>query len=317
MDKVRLGVSSCLLGHQVRYDGGHQHDRYLTDTLGSYVEYVPVCPEVECGLPIPREALRLVGDLEAPRLLTSRSGIDHTERMQSWAGQRLRQLEGERLDGFIFKNRSPSSGMERIKVYPEGGQGMPQKKGIGIFARAFMAYFPLLPVEEEGRLCDPALRENFIERIFVHRRWRQVLAEGRQRGALVQFHTAHKLLILAHSEKIYRVMGKLVAEAKNLASEELFCTYEGLLMTALGLQSTLKKHTNVLHHLLGYFKKELSEDEKHELLEIIARFKEGYLPLIVPVTMINHYVRKYGQEYLAGQYYLNPHPLELKLRNHA
>ena len=317
MDKVRLGISSCLLGNQVRYDGGHQHDRYLTDTLGNYVEYVPVCPEVECGLPIPRETLRLVGDPESPRLLTSRSGHDHTEKMLSWAGQRLAQLAEERLDGFIFKNRSPSSGMERVKVYPAGGQGMPQKKGVGIFARAFMARFPLLPVEEDGRLCDPDLRENFIERIFVHRRWREVLAGGQQRGALVQFHTAHKLLIFAHSEKIYREMGRLVAAAKTMAGDELFATYERLLMTALGLHCTLKKHTNVLHHLLGYFKKELTTDEKNELLEIIERFKEGYLPLIVPVTMINHYVRKYGQEYLAGQYYLNPHPLELKLRNHA
>ncbi len=317
MDKVRLGISSCLLGNRVRYDGGHQHDRYLTDTLGAYVEYVPVCPEVECGLPIPREALRLTGDPAAPRLLTSRSGHDHTDQMLAWAGGRLDQLANEELDGFVFKSRSPSSGMERIKVYPAGGQGMPQNKGVGIFARCFMSRFPLLPVEDDGRLCDPELRENFIERIFVHRRWRELVAGGRQRGALVQFHTAHKLLIFAHSEKIYRQMGSLVAAAKTMTGEELYAAYEGQLMTALSLRTTLNKHTNVLHHLLGYFKKELSADEKNELLEIVERFKTGYLPLIVPVTMINHYVRKYGQEYLAGQYYLNPHPLELKLRNHA
>lgn len=314
-DRIRLGISSCLLGNQVRYDGGHQHDRFLTETLGSYVDYVPVCPEVECGLGIPRETLRLVGSPASPRLLTSRSGIDHTERMCSWAGERLKELAQEDLDGFIFKNGSPSSGMERVKVY--SGEGMPRKTGTGIFARAFMDFFPALPVEEDGRLHDPGLRENFIERIFVHRRWRQLLAGRPGIGALVAFHTAHKLLILSHSEKIYRDMGRLVAQASSLVLEEVLSTYEILLMAALKLQSTLNKHTNVLMHMLGYFKKQLSADEKAELLEIIERFKMGFLPLIVPVTLINHFVRKYHEEYLAGQFYLNPHPLELKLRNHA
>lgn len=314
-DRIRLGISSCLLGKLVRYDGGHQHDRYLTETLGSYVEYVPVCPEVECGLGIPRESMRLVGSPASPRLLTSRSGIDHTERMRAWAGERLRELAREDLDGFIFKKDSPSSGMERVKVYSD--EGMPRKTGTGIFARAFMDFFPTLPVEEDGRLHDPGLRENFIERIFVHRRWRQLLAGRPGIGALVAFHTAHKLLILSHSEKIYRQMGRLVAQASNLVLEEVLNAYEQLLMAALKLQSTLNKHTNVLMHMLGYFKKQLSTDEKAELLEIIERFKKGFLPLIVPVTLINHFVRKYHEEYLAGQFYLNPHPLELKLRNHA
>lgn len=314
-ESIRLGISSCLLGNLVRFDGGHQHDRFLTDTLGRHVEYVPVCPEVDCGMPIPREALRLVGDPESPRLVTSRTNIDHTEQMQRWAGQRLAQLAAENLDGFIFKSRSPSSGMERVKVY--GSKGMAEKKGIGIFARAFMERFPNLPVEEDGRLHDIILRENFIERIFVHRRWRALLAENRTVGGLVKFHTRHKLLLLAHSEKGYREMGRMVAKAKDLPADELFGGYEQLLMTTLKLRCTLKKHTNVLMHLLGYFKQQLSGDEKQELLEIIDHFKHGLIPLIVPVTLINHYVRKYGQDYLTEQYYLNPHPLELKLRNHA
>jgi uncharacterized protein YbgA (DUF1722 family)/uncharacterized protein YbbK (DUF523 family) len=314
-DRIRLGISSCLLGNLVRYDGGHQHDRYLTETLGSYVEYVPVCPEVECGLGIPRESMRLVGDPDSPRLLTSRSGIDHTEKMRAWFKERLKELAMENLDGFIFKKDSPSSGMERVKVYSD--EGMPRKTGTGIFARAFMDYFPTLPVEEDGRLHDPGLRENFIERIFVHRRWRQVLAGRPGIGDLVSFHTAHKLLILSHSEKIYRDMGRLVAQASKLVLEEVLNSYEQLLMAALKLQSTLNKHTNVLMHMLGYFKKQLSSDEKAEILEIIERFKMGFLPLIVPVTLINHFVRKYHEDYLAGQFYLNPHPLELKLRNHA
>jgi len=314
-DKIRLGISSCLLGNLVRYDGGHQHDRYLTDIFGPYVEYIAVCPEVECGLGIPRETLRLVGSPEAPRLVTTKSGIDHTERMRSWAVEHLQRLAQEDLDGFIFKKGSPSSGMERVKVYTD--QGMPRKIGAGIFARTFMERFPSLPVEEDGRLYDPGLRENFFERIFAHRRWRQLLAGSPDIGDLVTFHTTHKLLILAHSETIYREMGRLVAGAKNLEREELFRTYERLLMEALKRQSTLKKHTNVLMHMLGYFKKRLTADEKSEILEIIEQFKMGYLPLIVPVTLLNHYVRKYGEEYLVGQFYLNPHPLELKLRNHA
>lgn len=316
-DKIRLGVSSCLLGNMVRFDGGHQHDRYITGTLGNYVDFVPVCPEVECGMSIPREALRLVGDPKFPRLVTSRTNIDHTEQMQRWAVNRLKTLENEDLDGFIFKNRSPSSGMERVKVYPAGGKGMAEKKGVGIFARAFMEHFPNLPVEEDGRLHDLILRENFIERIFVHRRWRVLLAEKKTVGGLVEFHTRHKLLIMAHSQKIYREMGPLVAKAKQIPADELFQSYENLLMSALKLRCTLKKHCNVLLHLLGYFKKYISADEKQELLEIIEQYKGGLVPLIVPITLINHYVRKYNQEYLAGQFYLHPHPLELKLRNHA
>jgi len=316
-DRIRLGVSSCLLGNMVRFDGGHQHDRYITGTLGNYVDFVPVCPEVECGMPIPREALRLVGDPDTPRLVTSRTNVDHTDQMLRWAAGRLKALEAENLDGFIFKNRSPSSGMERVKVYPASGKGMAEKKGVGIFARAFMEHFPTLPVEEDGRLHDIILRENFIERIFVHRRWRKLLAEQKSVGALVEFHTRHKMLIMAHSEKIYREMGPLVAKAKQIPEDELYQSYENLLMSALSLRCTLKKHGNVLLHLLGYFKKDLSADEKQEVLEIIDQYKAGLVPLIVPVTLINHFVRKYGQEYLAKQYYLNPHPLELKLRNHA
>lgn len=314
-EKIRLGISSCLLGNPVRFDGGHKHDRYLTGTLGQYVDYIPVCPEVECGMSIPRESLRLVGDPESPRLVTTKTKVDYTQQMTSWAKQRVTQLEDEQLDGFIFKSRSPSSGMERVKVYTDGG--MPVKKGSGMFARIFMDHFPNLPVEEEGRLHDPILRENFIERIFVHRRWRKLLANERSVGALVQFHTRHKLLLFSHSEKIYREMGRLVAQAKDMEETALFSTYEQQLMAALKLRCTLKKHTNVLMHMLGYFKKQLSSDEKQELLERIDQHKQGLLPLIVPVTLFNHYVRKYDQEYLREQLYLNPHPLELKLRNHS
>jgi uncharacterized protein YbgA (DUF1722 family)/uncharacterized protein YbbK (DUF523 family) len=312
---IKLGISSCLLGERVRWDGAHKLDRYLTDILGKFVEYVPVCPEVECGFGTPREPFRQVGDPDSPRLITSRTKIDYTGRMAEWAGKRVIELEKEDLCGFIFKSRSPSSGMERVKVYNE--KGVPVKKGVGIFARAFMAHFPLIPVEEDGRLHDLKLRENFIEQIFAFKRWREGLVEKQSRGSLVDFHTKHKMLILSHSPEHHRVMGKLVARAKEIPLKELYEQYQGLLLEALRLKSTPKKNANVLTHILGYFKEYLSGDEKQELLEIVGLYRQGIVPLIVPITLINHYVRKYNQPYLKEQYYLHPHPLELQLRNHV
>ena len=314
-DPIRIGISMCLLGENVRYDGGHKLDRFLRDTLGEYVEYVPVCPEVEAGFGIPREAFRLVGDPESPHLITVRTKKDYTERMTQWAKKRARELEKEDLCGFVFKSDSPSSGMERVKVYNE--KGMPVKKGVGLFARAFMDHFPRIPVEEEGRLHDPNLRENFIERIFALKQWRNTIATRKTRGDLVDFHTRNKLLLLSHSPRHHGEMGKLVAAAKKMSTNDLFDKYEGLLMEALGLKTTAKKNTNVLQHMMGYFKKDLTSDEKQELLEVIREYKDGYVPLIVPVTLMNHYVRKYEADYLAKQTYLNPHPIELQLRNHV
>lgn len=314
-EKLRIGISECLLGHEVRFDGGHKHDRFLTGTLGQYVDYVPVCPEVEYGLGIPREALRLEGDPQSPRLITARTKIDHTEGMLKYARERVESLEKEDLCGFIFKSNSPTSGMERVKVYNE--TGIPAKKGVGLFAAVFMNRFPLIPVEEEGRLHDPALRDNFIERVFVMKRWRDFLSGKPGIGGLVEFHTGNKLLILSHSQKIYREMGRLVAHAKTLGRSEAFSRYESMMMKALALKTTRKKHSNVLHHMLGYFKKQLTADEKQEMLEIIDEYMNGFLPLVVPVTLMRHYVRKYRQPWLGEQTYLSPHPLELQLRNHV
>lgn len=314
-EKFRIGISSCLLGNEVRWNSGHKLDRYLTDTLGRFVEYVPVCPEVEAGFGVPRESFRLVGDPEKPRLITFKSKTDHTDRMVSWARKRIAELEKENLCGFIFKSDSPSSGMIRVKVYNE--KGMPQKKGVGIFAREFMDHFPLIPVEDDGRLHDPLIRENFILRLFTLKRWRDTVAEKPGLGKLVDFHTRNKLLILSHSQKHYRLMGKLVAEGKNLLLKELYNRYEILLMAALKLKTSIKKNSNVLQHLMGYFRKQLSADEKRELLEVFEQYRLEYVPLIVPITLINHYVRKYEQPYLKQQTYLHPHPLELKLRTHV
>src|SRR4030042_3123831 len=314
-EKIRLGISTCLLGEPVRFDGGHKFDHFIVHTLGQYVEYVPVCPEVECGLPIPRESMHLEGDPESPRLVTLRTKQNMTERMVSWAKKRVVELEKGGLCGFIFKSDSPSSGMERVRVYNE--KGMPVKKGVGMFAGIFMEHFPLLPVEDEGRLHDPKLRENFVERIFTLKRWREVLSKKENRGSLVDFHTRHKLIILSHNQKHYQIMGKLVARAKDLPLKEFYQRYQTLLMEALFLKTTPKKNSNVLMHMMGYFKEQLSSDEKKELLEVIDHYRQEYIPLIVPITLIQHYVRKYDQPYLKQQVYLNPHPLELQLRNHV
>lgn len=311
---IKLGVSTCLLGEQVRFDGGHKHDRYITDELGRYFSFVAVCPEVGCGLPIPRESMRLEGDPAAPRLMTNKTRIDLTDQMQAYCNRTVEELAAEDLCGFIFKKDSPSSGLFRVKVY---NNGMAAKNGSGLFAATMVKRFPLLPMEEEGRLHDPHLRENFIERVFSYRRWKDFLAEGPALGQLVRFHTNHKLLMMAHSPEVYRTMGALVAHAKELPLPELLQRYEELFMKGLALHATFKKNTNVLQHLMGYFKHQLTADEKQELLEVIGQYHDQLTPLIVPITLIRHYVRKYDQQYLKEQVYLAPHPAELMLRNHV
>jgi uncharacterized protein YbgA (DUF1722 family)/uncharacterized protein YbbK (DUF523 family) len=313
--KPRVGVSACLLGDNVRYNGGHKRDRFLTDTFGEYVEWVPVCPEVECGLPTPRPAMRLVGDPDDPRLVTSNEGEDKTAQMKQWARRRLDELEGEDLCGFIFMHNSPSSGLHRVKVYDENE--MPRKIGRGLWAAAFTKRFPLLPVEEDGRLHDPVLRETFIEALFAMQRYRRFRDEDGSIGGLVEFHTNHKLQLLAHGQATYREMGPLVAHAKEMDREKLLQRYESLLMDALRQPAPVREHANAMMHMMGYFKDPLSADEKVELREVMEQYRTGLVPLIVPVTLLRHYVRKYDEPYLKRQTYLNPHPMELQLRNHA
>jgi len=314
VDKIAIGISACLLGEKVRYDGGHKHDRYITDTLGQFFNYVPVCPEVEYGLPVPREAMHLTDGFENPGLVTVRTGIDHTEGMKSWAWKKLDELARQGLSGYIFKSKSPSCGMRGVKVHK--GSGGPVHQGSGIFANAFTKRFPLIPAEDEGRLHDPGLRENFIERIFVFHRWREFTKKGGGAGGLVEFHGSHKLLIMAHSPKHLSALGRLVACAEG-PRPRLNDLYVETLMEGLRLIATSRKNTNVLHHIMGYFKKELGGGEKRELLEIIDHYQRGLIPLVVPVTLLSHYVSKYDKPYLKKQYYLNPHPVELMLRNHV
>ncbi len=340
-EKIRLGISSCLLGNKVRFDGGHKLDPFLVHTLGEWVEYVPVCPEVESGFPVPREAFRLVGDPERPRLVTRQTGVDATPRMERWIAGKLPELERLGMCGFIFKSQSPSSGMERVKVYND--KGVAEKKGVGIFARALMERLPLLPVEEEGRLQDIHLRENFIVRIFAYRRWKDLVAGGqapaaiqsltarqaKPRGSgddsaggasaakLVDFQRRHKYLLMAHSPELARRLGALAAQAGRRPLAGLLPEYEALFMAALQQKATVRKNVNVLQHMLGYFKKQLDDFEKRELLQSIENYRLSLVPLVVPLTLLKHYIAKFRQPYLQDQYYLDPHPLELKLRNHA
>jgi uncharacterized protein YbgA (DUF1722 family)/uncharacterized protein YbbK (DUF523 family) len=312
--RVRLLVSACLLGEKVRYDGQHKYDPFLVEVLGRFVEWERICPESDCGMPTPRPSMHLVGDPRAPRLI-GRTGADMTEQMQRFIEVQLRRLEAVELCGYVCKKDSPSSGMTRVKVYNE--HGMAERVGVGLFTAAFIERFPLVPVEEEGRLHDARLRESFIERVFCRRRWLDLVQGGKQRGRLVEFHADHKLLLLAHGRAGYSALGRLVAAAKEHRTDALFAAYEKGFVAALAQRATAAKVSDVLLHMLGFFKKELTRDEKTELLETIDAYQSALVPLVVPLTLIQHYVRKFEVSYLSRQVFLSPYPAELMLRNHV
>jgi uncharacterized protein YbgA (DUF1722 family)/uncharacterized protein YbbK (DUF523 family) len=312
---IKLGISSCLLGNNVRYDGGQKLDHFLRHTLGQFIDWVPVCPEAECGLPVPREAMDLVADRSSPRLITRVTGVDHTGRMQKWTKKRLSALELEGLSGFVLKARSPSCGVHDSKVYSRPGRVAGGRAGL--FAEAVMGCFPFMPVEDEEGLQDLGIRENFIERLFVYRRWQEFLAEGATVGKLVTFHSQHKYILMSHSAKHLKALGSLVADPQQYKRAELLERYCTLLMEGLSLPATIRKHANVLQHMAGYFRKQLPPAEKLELQEGITKYHQGIVPLIVPITLIKHYAVKFDGPFLKEQHYLDPHPLELMLRNHA
>ncbi len=312
---LRLGISRCLLGEEVRYDGRHNLDNFLTEVLGRYVEWIPICPEVEAGLGTPREPMRLVGNPQSPRLVTIESRIDHTCALETMATNRIEGLKTLDVSGYVFKKSSPSCGIGRVRLYNE--HGVLSRNGVGLFARAFIEQFPLIPVEEEGRLCDPALRENFVERVFCYRRWQDLVQSGVTRQALVQFHTIHKYLLLAHSPQQYEVLGRLVSQAERYRPKEFAHRYGGLFMKTLSVKTTVRKHIKVLQHILGYFKERLGAHEKAELLGVINDYHHELTPLIVPLTLVKHYVQIFDLNHIREQLYLNPNPLEVMLRNHV
>lgn len=312
---MRIGVSACLLGAKVRYDGQHKLHQWVTGTLGQFVTFVPVCPEVDIGLGTPRETIRIERDGQGDRLVAPKSGADHTAKMADYARAKCEDLSSMNLSGYILKKDSPSCGMERVRVY--AGSGMAQRTGRGFFARILLERFPTLPVEEEGRLNDPWLRENFLERVFSYRRLRDFFATAWTLGDLVAFHTHEKLLLLAHEPKGYTALGRLVASAKGRPRPVLAAEYERQFMSSLAKIATVKKHCNVLQHMAGYFKREAPLEDRQELEGLIEDYRAGLVPLVVPLTLIRHFVRRCGSPYLAGQTYLEPSPKELMLRNHV
>ena len=314
-ERLRVGVSACLLGQKVRYDGGHKRDRFITDTLRDWVEFVPVCPEFELGLGVPRPTIRLEHRRGALALVEPRSGEDLTRRMTAFSRQRVRALRDEGLCGYILKNRSPSCGMERVQVWHDSGT--PAKTGRGLFAQALIEAFPELPMEEEGRLSDARLRENFVERLFAYRRVRALFAGRWKLACLVAFHTAHKLQLMAHSPEHYREMGRLDAGAKAVPRKAVETRYQSAFMAALAKRATPGRNTNVLQHMAGYFKKSLDGPCRQELGGLIEDYRRGWSPLVVPLTLIRHHAYRLGVDYLKGQTYLEPHPKELMLRNHV
>ncbi len=318
-EPVRLGISSCLLGEEVRYDGGHKRDPYLVETIGRIVEWVPVCPEAEVGLGTPREPIRLVRDAaqtDGVRLV-SRSGIRLTGRMRRFARSRVRALAKEDLSGYVLKKDSPSCGMERVKVWADDDGRGSERNGRGLFAAELLRQYPNLPVEEEGRLHDPALRENFFERVFAYRRLRALLSSRWNLGALVRWHTAQKLALMAHSPVRYRELGRLVAEASTIPRAELGRRYEDELMSALRIRATRARHTNALMHAVGHFKRRLDTVSRDDLLAVLEDYRLGLVPRIAPLTLVRHHARRLDVQYLRDQTYLNPHPKELALLNHV
>jgi uncharacterized protein YbgA (DUF1722 family)/uncharacterized protein YbbK (DUF523 family) len=312
---IEVGISACLLGKKVRYDAGHKRNRFVTDVLAQFLDLVPVCPELDVGMGVPREPVQLIGTAAAPRMVGVNSGNDWTSRMRRYSRSRVKRMSRNTLSGFILKRNSPSCGIERVEIFGESGRS--QKSGRGLFVAALMDCYPLLPVEDEERLNDAALRENFIVRVFAYHRLKELFSGRFSRNPAVQFHTAHKYLMLAHSPVHYRQLGKLVADIKNMPVHKFRDQYSRVFMEGLQTRSTVKKNVNVLHHILGHLKNVLAAGDKQAILNAIDDYHKSLVPLVVPLTFLRHHVDKHRVEYIQNQVYLFPHPKELMLRNHV
>jgi uncharacterized protein YbgA (DUF1722 family)/uncharacterized protein YbbK (DUF523 family) len=310
--KIRVGVSACLLGAKVRFDGGHKRNRYVDEVLRDYFEFVPFCPEVAVGLGTPRQPIRLVGRQDAPRVVGTRNPqLDVTDDLHDYGHTVARQHAD--LCGMIVKQGSPSCGLERVKVYSD--QGMPYASSRGAFTSALMQSHPLLPVEEEGRLQDPVLRENFIARVFTYARWRELERQGLSKAGLIGFHARHKLIIMAHSPAGYRELGQLVARVGSEPLAPLGQQYIERLMQLLAERAPRKRHANVMQHLLGYLRRHLDAGDRAELLDTIEAYRNGEYPLVVPLSLLRHHFRRNPHAWVSQQVYLQPHPRELMLHN--
>ena len=317
MAKLRIGISACLLGQKVRFDGGHKRDRFLTGDFETYAEWVSVCPELEMGLGVPRPTLRLENAEDGTRLIMPKTGDDYSARMAVYAEQRVERLATLNLHGYVLKSRSPSCGMQRVKIFPpDGSSGSFAPKGVGHFAAVLMKQLPHLPIEEEGRLNDPMLRENFVSRLFAYRRWRELVAGGITRAALTTFHAIHKYQLMAHNQTGLRAAGGLLARPDAFPNDDALASAYLVAFTRIMKRTpTTRNHANALQHMIGYFTKNLNARETAELTQVLEDYRLGLLPLILPITLIRHYVRKFDVSYLKDQIYLFPHPHELMLLN--
>ena len=310
---ITLGISACLMGHKVRYNGQHKRSSFCMNTLADYFNFIPVCPEVGIGLGTPREPIRLVGTSEEYRVVgTDNPDRDVTDQLEAYGREKARELDG--ISGYILMQKSPSCGMERVKIY--GENGIPSgDNGPGVFARALMAENPLLPVEEEGRLHDPILRENFFTRVFALHRWQTEVMPNPSHKAVADFYTVYKYQIMAHNPQNYAELGQLIAKGKTVPMDELMETFSHIFMTTLAKRATRKSHTNVMLHLMGYLKKTVAGTEREEILKLIEQYRQGVLPLVVPMTLLRNYLQRNGGDYIQQQVYLQPHPEVLGLRN--
>ncbi|WP_417656669.1 YbgA family protein [Pseudidiomarina aestuarii] len=309
MAAIKVGISACLLGDLVRYDGGHKKSAFCADELSRHVEFIKLCPEVGIGLPVPRPTIRLEQHGEEVRAVIPKTGADVTTALREFADRAQPHLR--QLSGYVLCAKSPSCGMERVKLYnPETGYS--RKEGEGIFVRRLRELHPALPIEEDGRLNDAHLRENFVLRVFVYAAWQHVIAKL-DKAALVNFHTDLKLLLLAHDQALYRTLGRFVADCQ-IITDDIANAYIEQVMTALSKPASRANHTNVLQHIQGYFKSQLSADQKQELSDLILAYRHGEQPLLAPLTLIRHYLREYPNDYLARQRYIDPYPNDLKLR---
>ena len=310
--KIPIGISSCLLGERVRYDGGHKGHFYITRTLGEYFDFKPFCPELAIGLGIPRKPIRLSrsdkGEVRCIEI--NDSSKDYTEKLSECAD--AQQTWQRQLCGYILKKDSPSCGMERVKIWDDV---MPIREGVGVYADRMMQNVPYLPVEEEGRLGDAVLRENFIQRVFIMRRWHQLVADGLTLAGLIGFHARHKLIIMSHDQIYYQKLGRLVASASKQDVAEKSKEYLLELMAGLKIRATRKNHVNVLQHIQGYLKNYLDKEDKQEMIQTIENYRTGMIPLIVPITLLNHFFRKHPNDYIENSWYMRPYPAELSLQN--
>ncbi|MGV6475885.1 YbgA family protein [Azotobacter vinelandii] len=311
--RPKIAISACLLGERVRFNVGHKESRLCSREFARHFDFVPLCPEMAIGLGTPRQPIRLVGDPTSPRAVGTRDATLDVGTPLAAYGERMAG-ELDDIDGFIFMQKSPSCGLERVKVHQADGHSA-EGTGRGLFAAAFCARRPELPVEEEGRLHDPVLCENFVTRVFVHAEWRQSLGQGLSRRTLLDFHARHKYLLMASHPQQYRALGQLLGDVGRHAPEEFGPRYFVRLMAALRRCASRGGHGNVLQHLCGYLRPALEPGERAELQRLIEQYRLGILPLVVPLTLLKHHFRRHPHPYVARQVYLQPHPEELGLRN--